>query len=134
MAAFALAQRAPFNPREVIWDPRQFLYLLLLYVLLAVPFLCAALPIGLSYYRYGERIGVLYRADLVGAGSGAGGVILMLFVLSPERALELLGALGFVAGGLITGLPDDDVASSSPEASSRCTTGSHTCSSLDPRQ
>ncbi|MEE8546369.1 MAG: SAM-dependent methyltransferase, partial [Alphaproteobacteria bacterium] len=102
VAAFALAQRAPFNPLEVIWDPRQFLYLLLLYVLLAVPFLCAALPIGLSYYRYGERIGVLYRADLMGAGSGAVVVILMLFVLSPERALELLGALGFVAGGLIS--------------------------------
>ncbi len=102
VAAFALAQRTAFNPLEVVWDPRQFLYLLVLYVLLAVPFLCAALPIGLSYYRYGERIGVLYRADLVGAGSGAMGVILMLFVLSPERALELLGALGFVAGGLVS--------------------------------
>jgi spermidine synthase len=101
VAAFALAQRTAFNPLEVVWDPRQFLNLLVLYVLLAVPFFCAAFAIGLSYYRYGGRIGVLYRADLMGAGAGALGVVLVLFVLRPERALELLGAMGLVAAGLV---------------------------------
>src|SRR5215218_5808401 len=39
VGGFALAQRAPFNPLEVIWDPDQQLHLAQIYLLLAVPFL-----------------------------------------------------------------------------------------------
>ena len=42
VGCFALAQRLPFNALEVIWDPRQLLYLLALYALLTVPFFCGA--------------------------------------------------------------------------------------------
>ena len=42
LACFALAQRLPFNPLEIVWDPRQLLYLLALSGLLALPFFCAA--------------------------------------------------------------------------------------------
>ncbi len=100
-AAFALAQRLPFNPLELAWDWRQAAYLLTLYLLLAVPFFCAAVCIGLSYTRFRDRIGVIYRADLAGAGTGALTIMLVLFALTAERTLALLGAAGFIAAGLI---------------------------------
>ncbi len=101
VAAFAAAQGVPFNALEIVWDPRQLAYLLGLYVLLALPFFCAALCLGLCYYRFGGRIGAVYRADLVGAGAGAAAIVLVLFAVPAERALELVGATGLVAAGLV---------------------------------
>ena len=100
-AAFALAQRTPFNPLELAWDPRQAAYLLEIYLLLAVPFFCAAVCIGLSYTRFHDRIGVIYRADLAGAGLGAMAIVPVLFALTAERALVFLGAAGFIAAALV---------------------------------
>ena len=45
--SFVLAQQLPFNPLEVMWDYRQWVYLLALYLLFCVPFFCAATCIGL---------------------------------------------------------------------------------------
>jgi len=102
-AAFALAQLLPFNPLELVWDIRQQLYLLGLYGLLAVPFFCAAICIGLAFARFGDRIEVIYRCDLLGAGAGALGIIVVLFALPPVDALRLIGAGGLV-GGIIGSL------------------------------
>lgn len=97
---FALARRIPFNPLEVVWDPRQQLYLLGLYLLLAVPFFCAATCVGLALCRTGARIAMVYRADLMGAGLGALLVVLLLFVLAPQDCLRALSGLGMAAGAL----------------------------------
>jgi hypothetical protein len=101
VAAFAAAQALPFNPLELVWDPRQWLYLAALYFVLAVPFFCVALCICLAYMRYQDRIGTIYFADLIGAGAGALALVALLFVLAPERALALLGGAGAVAAGLV---------------------------------
>ena len=99
-AAFALAQLLPFNPLELVWDIRQQLYLLQLYFLLAIPFFCAAICIGLAFARFGDRIEVIYRCDLLGAGAGALGIIVVLFALPPADALRLIGAGGLLAAAL----------------------------------
>jgi hypothetical protein len=70
VAGFAVAQRVPFNPLEVIWDLRQQLYLAQLYLLLALPFFAVGIAIGLAFTRFAERIPALYAADLLGAGWG----------------------------------------------------------------
>jgi SAM-dependent methyltransferase len=100
VGSFVLAQRVPFNPLEVIWDVHQWLYLLLLYLLCCVPFFCAATCIGLALARFKAHIGRIYQADLLGAGCGALGIVLALFVLPPTVCLTLLGALGFLAAAL----------------------------------
>src|SRR5918995_176290 len=100
VACFALAQRLPFNALELIWDPDQLLYLGALYAILFVPFFCGAVCIGLALACFSEPVGRIYRADLVGAGSGALGVLGLLFLLVPSRALELIGALGLLAAAL----------------------------------
>ncbi|MCH7693816.1 MAG: SAM-dependent methyltransferase, partial [Proteobacteria bacterium] len=48
VACFALARRVPFNPLEVVWDLGQQAALLQIYLLLALPFFCAATCVGLA--------------------------------------------------------------------------------------
>lgn len=102
--SFALAQRVPYSPLEVAWNPGELLGLAAVYLVLAVPFLCAGTAVGLALTRFaaaaGGAAGRVYGADLVGAGSGAAAVIGFLFVLPPEEALLALGAAGLGAAAL----------------------------------
>ena len=97
VGSFVLAQRLPFNPLEVIWDHRQWWYLVALYLLFTVPFFFAATCVVLSFARFKEHIGRIYRSDLLGAGGGALGIVLALSALHPSACLQLLGALGIFA-------------------------------------
>jgi hypothetical protein len=101
VACFAIAERLPFNALELIWDPRQLLYLGALYAILLVPFFCGAMGIGLALACFPEPVGRIYRADLLGAGIGALGILGVLFLVMPSRALELVGALGLLAAALV---------------------------------
>ena len=96
-AAFALARAVPLNTLEIVWDRGQQLSLALVYLILAVPFLCAATGIGLALARRRETIGRVYRADLVGAGCGAAGIVAALFVLPPAACLQGIAGLGLTA-------------------------------------
>jgi hypothetical protein len=100
VACFALAERLPFNALELIWDPNQLLYLGALYAILFVPFFCGAACVGLALACFAEPVGRIYRADLLGAGSGALGILGLLFIVIPGRALELIGGLGLLAAAL----------------------------------
>ncbi|NVL92725.1 MAG: class I SAM-dependent methyltransferase [Desulfobacterales bacterium] len=102
VGSFIIAQEIPFNPLEILWDRGQLLYLLVLYLLLSVPFFCAATCIGLTFARFKDQINRIYRFDLLGAGTGALAIILILFAFPPATCLELLGTLGFFAAGLVS--------------------------------
>lgn len=97
LAGFAVSQAIPLNLLELPWDPRQLWRLLFVYLVLAVPFLFAALAIGVALARASERAGRIYSADLIGAGIGALAVIGALFALPPADCLKLIGALGLIA-------------------------------------
>lgn len=92
-AGFAIAQRLRFNPLEITWEPGQFLLLGATYLLLLIPFFFAATCIGLAFSRFGDRIGAVYAADLVGAGLGAVGAVLFMSTAPAEYWLiAILGA------------------------------------------
>ncbi len=97
---FALAQRVPFNALEVMWEPRQFLYLLAMYGLLVVPFFAGAACIGLALLRYPESIGPIYGSNLLGSAGGALGAIGLLYLIPPEQILRLIAGLGLLGAGL----------------------------------
>ena len=97
IACFALAQRVPFNPLEILWDPRQPAYLLAVYLLLLLPFLCAGACVCMALSRFRGMVPRIYSFDILGAGAGSLGVVALLFVLAPADALKLIGALGGVA-------------------------------------
>ena len=100
--SFLLAQHIPFNAEELLWDPWQSVWLLCTYLLLTVPFFFAANAIGLSLIYYRARLSRIYAADLLGAGLGSIGILLLLFVVPPLQALTLLGLLGIGAALLAT--------------------------------
>ena len=100
IACFVLAQRVPFNPLEVLWDPRQPAYLLAVYLLLVLPFLCAGACVCMALSNFRGMLARIYSFDILGAGAGSLGVVALLFVLTPADALKLIGALGWVAAAV----------------------------------
>ncbi|SDB99108.1 hypothetical protein SAMN05444679_10120 [Variovorax sp. CF079] len=100
VGCFLLAQRVPFNPLELLWDPRQPANLLAIYLLLLLPFLCAGACVCMALSRFRGKLARIYSFDILGAGAGSLGIVALLFVLSPAEALKLISALGFAAAAV----------------------------------
>ncbi len=98
---FAAAQGTPLNPLEFFWDPRQWLLLLQTYSLLLLPFFFAGTCLSLAITRFRETLHRIYFFDLLGAGCGGLGTVLLLWQLKPEQCLVLLSALGLASAGLV---------------------------------
>jgi hypothetical protein len=98
---WAGAQRLPFNGLELVWNLGELGWLAGLFLLLSLPFFFAAGCFGLAFMHARERIPVLYAADLLGAGLGAGLATMLLFSLSPQDALRTVAVCGALAGLLI---------------------------------
>jgi spermidine synthase len=97
VTCFALGQRVPFNALEVVWNPRQYLYLTIVYLVYFVPFFFAACCIGLAFTCRRSYINRIYLFDLLGAGLGAILIVGVLFLLLPQHALLVLAALALLA-------------------------------------
>ncbi|OHC66636.1 MAG: spermidine synthase [Rhodocyclales bacterium GWA2_65_19] len=100
VACFAGAERVPFNALEIAWNPAQFLGLAGIYLLLLLPFFCAATALCIAYSAFGPQIPQLYAADIVGAGLGSLGLLVVLFFLHPADALRVVFGLGLAAAAL----------------------------------
>ncbi|MBG7602004.1 MAG: SAM-dependent methyltransferase [Gammaproteobacteria bacterium] len=97
IASFLLVQQLPFNAEEVMWDWRQPGWLLLMYLLLAIPFLFAASAIALALSHYSDMISKIYAYDLIGAGLGGACIILLLFKFMPFEVLAWIGVFALMA-------------------------------------
>jgi hypothetical protein len=97
VGCFVLGQRVPFNALEIVWDPRQFGYLAVTYLVFFVPFFFAACCIGLAFTCRPSYIKQIYFFDLLGAGLGAMLIVGSLFVLSPQDALIMLAITAMLA-------------------------------------
>jgi len=97
VSCFALAQSLPFNALEVLWDSRQPLWLLCIYLLLFIPFFCAANCICLCFSEFPQHMNRVYCFDLLGAGLGGLLAIALLFLLLPAAALCVVAQLGLLA-------------------------------------
>ncbi len=79
LAAYFCSNKIPFDPARIIWDRYQWLYLLVYYVVLSIPFFFAGLILALVYTCKAESVNRLYACDLVGAGLGC----IALFLIYP---------------------------------------------------
>ncbi len=64
-----------------------------IYLVLAFPFLCAGVVVCLCLTRFPEKTGLLYAADLIGAGIGAFMVFPVLNAMDAPSAIMLAGAV-----------------------------------------
>jgi spermidine synthase len=95
--AFLLTQQIPFNPLELLWDNTQLTGLLTIYLLMMAPFFCGGLGIGMVMWHFASQAGRIYACDILGAGIGSLGVIVVLFLLPPHKVLAVVTALAFLA-------------------------------------
>jgi Spermine/spermidine synthase domain len=102
IGSYILGQSVPFNSLEIVWNPAEFLHLAAMYLAFFVPFFFAATCIGLALTCAREGISRIYFFDLLGAGTGALGIVLALFVLSPQDVLRVLASVAVFAGLLAT--------------------------------
>ena len=100
VGCYLIAQQVSFNPEEILWDVHQLLRLMLIYLMLALPFFFVANAIGLALTHYRGEINRVYAADLLGAGIGSVGIVVLLFLVFPNTALQILGTLGLAAAAL----------------------------------
>jgi hypothetical protein len=98
VGCFLVVQSLPFNALEILWDHKQPLWLLAIYLLLFIPFFCAANCICLALFsEFPGQLHRIYSFDLLGAGFGAIGMIGLLFVLEPMTALKVIGGTGLLS-------------------------------------
>lgn len=76
--SFWLMQRVPFDPFSVAVDHRQFYFMPIYFLLVALPFFCSGLAISLLLTRGSKEINRLYAYDLLGAGLGCALVALVI--------------------------------------------------------
>jgi spermidine synthase len=94
---FLIAQSLSFNSEELFWDVRQVLNLAIICLLLALPFIFTASAICMTFMVYsGKQIANIYAVDLLGAGIGALGIVLIMFLLMPEQILVAIALTGMI--------------------------------------
>lgn len=104
---YGVIARVPVNAFDMVRyaDPatpgpaaRELAKLLLVSVALYGSFLCAGIALAVVFAAGRDDINRLYFADLVGAGLGCGGSVVLMDVLSPPGCVMLAGACFAVAG------------------------------------
>ena len=98
--AYWLMQKIPFNPFLLLSDHRQFLFMPLYYVVVAAPFFCSGLTIGLLLFRGRQKANRLYAADLIGAGVGCAAIALIMPIFGGSGSVMVAAALGFLAAAV----------------------------------
>jgi hypothetical protein len=95
--SYLVANQVPFDPVALRWSEGQILYIALYYVTLAVPFFFTGLIVATALSNLSERAGLLYGADLIGAGLGSLGVLWLLTLIPPDRVVFVLSLVALVS-------------------------------------
>jgi hypothetical protein len=102
-ASYLLSNRLPFDPVRLSWDKVQILYICLYYLLLSTPFFFFGLSVSTAFSSASERAGFLYGADLLGAGAGAIGLVLLMSITGPEVVILLVSSIALGGAFLVGG-------------------------------
>jgi hypothetical protein len=95
--SYLLANRIPFDPVKLSWSEVELLYVGLYYVALSAPFFFTGILIATAFSSMSETSGLLYAADLLGAGTGSAGVLLLMIFAEPDQAVFIVSCLALSA-------------------------------------
>ncbi|MCK5188952.1 MAG: SAM-dependent methyltransferase, partial [Methylococcales bacterium] len=95
--SFQWAQSIPFNAEEILWDWRQGIYLLIIFLFLTLPFFFVGAAICLAFLHFKLQLSRLYAADLLGAGVGCLIFVLLMTIVFPQSALFYICLSGLLA-------------------------------------
>lgn len=104
-ASYLAAGRIPFDPARLAWDWTQLAFIGLFSVVLAAPFLFFGLAVSASYASLTGSAGMVYAADLLGAGTGSVALFALLYTGGPERSIFIMSLLAagaaLLRGGVV---------------------------------
>jgi hypothetical protein len=106
LGAYGLTNALPFDSFSIAWDRRQVLLLALHSLMLASPFFCSGLAVGLLLSVTPRAAGQVYAVNLVGAALGCLIALVAPAWLGGEGTVVLSCWLGAVAS--VVAQPDDD--------------------------
>ena len=95
--ALRAAEALPLDVQYVLYSARQAGLMLTHDLLLFVPFFIGATVVGLTLMEFGERVHLVYGANLAGSGAGGAAVTGLMFFMAPQNLLYAVAALGFAA-------------------------------------
>jgi hypothetical protein len=101
---FQLCQRIDVYPDQWIWSPGQVGHLTALYLILCLPFLCAAGAVGLAYCAGEMTVAAVYTADLLGAAVGA--LVALAALWLPDAEGLWVPWCGALAAGAVMAAPN----------------------------
>ncbi len=101
---YAAAQAVPFETFQLVSQRVQLWYLLVLYVILAVPFFLVATCITIAFFLGSDAVGRVYAFNMTGSGLGALAVASMLYRVSPAMVPYVL-TMGAGAAYLLLFVP-----------------------------
>jgi hypothetical protein len=88
-----LAEILPLNMQYILFSGEQLFYLLCYQVLIFLPFLFAAVLIGLALVRFSSSIHLVYGANLLGSGAGPVIALGLMMWLPPARIIQAAGLM-----------------------------------------
>ncbi len=94
---YGLSNLIPFDPGRLTWQGMELLYIPLYYLLLSIPFFFFGLAVSTAYALRSGQAGLVYGADMVGAGAGSLCVLGLMAWAGPEGAVPAASAMS--AGG-----------------------------------
>jgi hypothetical protein len=101
--SYLLSNQIPFDPVRLSWFRIQLLYIGIYYITLSVPFFFAGLIVATALSSVSKRVGLLYGADLLGAGMGSLGVLYLMTTACPDKSVFIISSIAlsaaFIAGG-----------------------------------
>ncbi len=93
----------PFDAYTLLWEPSQLAYLALYYLALAVPFFFAGSIVGACLAKHPSRAGVLYGANLVGAGMGCLLSVVFPLVVGSAGSVVAAGVIALAGAAAMAG-------------------------------
>ncbi len=95
--SYLLSNHIPFDPVKLSWSKAQIFYIVLYYFTLSIPFCLTGLIVSQSLSIHSEKSGLIYSADLLGAGFGAAGILSIMAFTAPEKTVFILSSIALTA-------------------------------------
>ncbi|MDI6889806.1 MAG: hypothetical protein QMC83_02545 [Thermodesulfovibrionales bacterium] len=100
--SYLLSNQIPFDPVRLSWSRIQLLYIGLYYVTLSMPFFFTGLIIATAFSCISEKSGMIYGADLLGAGIGSIGILYLMTITGPDKAVFILSSIVLITSFIIS--------------------------------
>ncbi len=101
LLALSILAPRPIDPQQMLVQPVSFIVgLLFYYLLVTLPFFLAGIAISAPIAAYPIQVNRIYGADLLGAGIGCAGAVLVLSYLDGPSALVICASVLIVAGAV----------------------------------